>query len=1384
MTAGPSGGAQLLARVVGLAPPRRQLLLQRMAAEGIDFTQLPLARLPRGGDVPASFAQRRLWFLWKLNPGGSDYNMQVALRLNGALDLNALRRALHLVLERHEALRTTLHHVGDCVVQRIHPPSAVSLEAEEWLTLSRHERRAAVAATVEADALAPFDLERTPPLRVRLLRAELDEHVLLLSMHHALGDGHSIALVLNELMQSYAAFWRGSRPPLPVVGLQYADYAQWQSVWIETEQARAQLAYWTRKLGAEPPVPRWPSRGSRALPGHASRSHSLELAEPLVRDLNAWGRQSGATLPAILLAAFAVLLRCYGGSAEQRIGVPVSNRNRPELDAVVGPLINTLVIRLSVGAALTVEALVQHVQATLTEALQNQDLPFEHLVEALRPQRVGQQNPMFQVMYNHQARPREKLADLGALSVERLRRATPVERFDLTLDTSESGGRVSAEFLHSPALFDDSTLERLAGHWLRALQWMVEHRSSRIEACALLSESERETMLRAWNDTAWRLPDSRSVLEQIEERAEQSGEAVALVFGSESVSYGELNARANQLARRLRAEGVGADGLVGLCAERSLELVVGLLGILKAGGGYLPLEPSYPKERLKYLVEDGGVGVVLTQERWVPQLGEVKARLWRLDRDWNELGGEERGRLPALAGGANVAYCIHTSGSTGKPKGVLSTHEGLSNRLQWMQREYELSRSDCVLQKTPFSFDVSVWEFLWPLMVGAKLAIAAPGAHRDPAALRETIVKQGVTTIHFVPSMLQAFVEAGELEKSVPLRQIMSSGEALGVELSRQVQARHGARLHNLYGPTEASIDVTHWSCGDETERVPIGKPISNTAMYVLDGSMNAVPVGVCGELYIGGVGLARGYVGRAGQTAERFVPNPLGECGERLYRTGDIGRYRQDGALEYLERADQQVKLRGQRIELGEIESRLREHGQVKEAAVVARPAGQGSRLLGYVVLRGELAEAEAEAELKGHLRATLPEAMVPQRIAVLGSLPLTHSGKLDKNALPEPERESAPASAPPKTPLERAVAQIWKAALEVPDVGVDDDFFELGGHSLLAIRVAAQMGEALGKSVPVAAIFESPTIVRVLGAILARSDAEAKTVTRIEPGADGTPLFCIHDGGGSTVGYRALAKALGGQRAVYGVQSRMFSHADWIDASIEAMSAYYAGEVLQQASARRVGILGWSSGGRIALETARQLAQRGCEVVFVGTVDEVWLLDPGLEGRRDARSSAADLDREAIARRQARFSTWAERAHFSARWRRLLELVDDGTRAELLRQFEQRGLDGERLEASAEYLMLRDAQYRLLMARHELRPPPVAAHAWWASESLKQRCPEGPTLRAGFLARSWVVEGDHFSIIDSPRLHEQLGALLAETDRGRQLGATLAAPVARQGG
>ncbi|HGN2265109.1 TPA: amino acid adenylation domain-containing protein, partial [Pseudomonas aeruginosa] len=1053
---------KLARRFIELPVEKRRVFLETLRGEGIDFSLFPIpAGVSSAERDRLSYAQQRMWFLWHLEPQSGAYNLPSAVRLNGPLDRQALERAFASLVQRHETLRTVFPRGADDSLAQAPLQRPLEVAFEDCSGLPEAEQEARLREEAQRESLQPFDLCEGPLLRVRLIRLGEERHVLLLTLHHIVSDGWSMNVLIEEFSRFYSAYATGAEPGLPALPIQYADYALWQRSWLEAGEQERQLEYWRGKLGERHPVLELPTDHPRpAVPSYRGSRYEFSIEPALAEALRGTARRQGLTLFMLLLGGFNILLQRYSGQTDLRVGVPIANRNRAEVEGLIGLFVNTQVLRSVFDGRTSVATLLAGLKDTVLGAQAHQDLPFERLVEAFKVERSLSHSPLFQVMYNHQplVADIEALDSVAGLSFGQLDWKSRTTQFDLSLDTYEKGGRLYAALTYATDLFEARTVERMARHWQNLLRGMLENPQASVDSLPMLDAEERYQLLEGWNATAAEYPLQRGVHRLFEEQVERTPTAPALAFGEERLDYAELNRRANRLAHALIERGVGADRLVGVAMERSIEMVVALMAILKAGGAYVPVDPEYPEERQAYMLEDSGVQLLLSQSHLKLPLAQGVQRI-DLDQADAWLENHAENNPGVELNGENLAYVIYTSGSTGKPKGAGNRHSALSNRLCWMQQAYGLGVGDTVLQKTPFSFDVSVWEFFWPLMSGARLVVAAPGDHRDPAKLVALINREGVDTLHFVPSMLQAFLQDEDVASCTSLKRIVCSGEALPADAQQQVFAKlPQAGLYNLYGPTEAAIDVTHWTCVEEgKDAVPIGRPIANLACYILDGNLEPVPVGVLGELYLAGRGLARGYHQRPGLTAERFVASPF-VAGERMYRTGDLARYRADGVIEYAGRIDHQVKLRGLRIELGEIEARLLEHPRVREAAVLAV---DGRQLVGYVVLESE--GGDWREALAAHLAKSLPEYMVPAQWLALERMPLSPNGKLDRKALPKIEAEDglgeyvAPASEP-----ERQLAAIWADVLGRERVGVTDNFFALGGDSIVSIQVVSRARQA----------------------------------------------------------------------------------------------------------------------------------------------------------------------------------------------------------------------------------------------------------------------------------------------------------------------------------
>jgi amino acid adenylation domain-containing protein len=1041
----------------------------------VNYVYLPIHKTEKNTNQhPLTFTQQQLWFINQLQPGTATYNIPVAVHIPGKLNFSALVNSLNAVIQRHEILRTSFTLVDGEPVQKVVDIVNFNLAEVDLQHLEQQETEIQRLSLEIAQTV--FDLGTAPLLTAKLLKLHPEKSILLLTLHHLVGDGFSINFLVKGLSAIYQSFCASEVANLSEIPLQYSDFVYWQRQYLQGEVLEQHLAYWRQKLSGDLPVLQLPTDRSRPpVQTFKGAQQRFVISQDLTEEIKQLSKGEDATLFMTLLAAFQILLYRYTGQEDIIVGSPIANRNRVELEQLIGCFVNTLVLRSNLAGNPSFKELLARVKKTAIEAYLHQDLPFEKLVEALQTNRDLSYNPLFQVMFVLQNQATDNIWKTEELETE-------TAKFDILLSMIESEGELIGTLEYNTDLFNADTISRMIGHFQTLLEGIVKNAYQSISELPILTTVELQTLLVDWNKTQVEYPEFACIHQFFAAQVEKTPDAVAVVFEYQKLTYQELNKKANQLAHYLQKLGVKPDTLVGICMERSLEMVIGILAIMKAGGGYLPLDPSYPPERLAFMLTDAQLSFLLVQTHLVEQLPPHQAKVINVDKNWGEFANYSELNPESNVQLENIAYVIYTSGSTGKPKGAINTHQGLCNRLLWMQETYQLTSEDCVLQKTPFSFDVSVWEFFWSLFTGATLVIAKPGGHQDARYLVELITQQQITTLHFVPSMLQVFLDAPGVENCQSLKRVICSGEALPVELQTRFfeylkfTGLNNVELHNLYGPTEAAIDVTSWKCQPNNQEniVPIGRPIANTQIYILNQQLQPVPIGVAGELYIGGVGLARGYWNRPELTNERFIASPF-EAGKRLYKTGDLARYRADGTIEFLGRIDHQVKLRGFRIELGEIEAVIVQYSQVKEAVVIANQ----QRLIAYVV--SEQKATFSTTELKQFIKQKLPEYMLPSAFVVLEALPLTPNGKVDRRALPAPDNlrpELANNYQPPTSDVEKSIAKVWQQVLQLEKVGVNDNFFDLGGHSLLVVQVNNKLREILHRDLSVVEIFQNPTI------------------------------------------------------------------------------------------------------------------------------------------------------------------------------------------------------------------------------------------------------------------------------------------------------------------
>ncbi|MBX3712883.1 MAG: amino acid adenylation domain-containing protein [Lysobacter sp.] len=1086
--------SELDRRLSGLSAEKRALLMQQLARRSGADTQQEIGRRPRPERLPLSSAQQRLWILDRLDPGNSVYNVTALTRLTGQLDADALERTLGEIVRRHESLRTVFVQDAEGPMQRILPPAPMRLIHHDLTGVPAEAREGAARSLVREDASAPFDLERGPMLRAQLIRMAEDAWLLSLSAHHIAIDGWSVSVIFRELSALYPAFLDGKPSPLPDLPLQYVDYTLWQRDEADGSAMRAHLDYWTGRFRALPPVLDIPADRPRPpVQSYRGDVHLHLLPAPLLEGIRQLSRQEGATPFMVFLAAFQTLLYRYSGLDDIVVGVGNANRPRRELEALVGFFINTLPMRADLSGNPTFRELLAQVRTTTLDSYAHQDLPFERLLESVNVERRLSHNPLFQTMVFYQNFPESRL-HLPGLTLENV----PVEnahsgtaRADLSIFASEHADGLRMLLEYATDLFDAGTMQAFARHMETLLAAAVADPARRIAEIDILPADERRRMLVEWNDTARALPEQATLHGLFEAQAARTPQAVAVVQGDSAVRYDALDAQAEAVAARLRAQGVGRGAMVGLYLERTPRMLAALLGVLKSGAAYVPLDPGFPRERIACMLEDAAAPVVIADDAIAAQLPSGAHALLRIEDILDgAAGGADAGAAvvaSADAGADDTAYVLFTSGSTGRPKGVRVPHRAAVNFLASMARAPGLGPDDTLCAITTLSFDIALLELMLPLTVGARVALADRATASEGEALARLLDAVEATVMQATPATWRMLLDAGW--RGRPGMRLLCGGEALPRELADRLLGC-GSELWNVYGPTETTV----WSTIERVQpgegAISIGRPIDNTSVYVVDARMQPVPAGVPGELLIGGLGVAQGYLDRPELTAEKFVDDPFGAlAGGRLYRTGDLARWRRDGTLEVIGRIDHQVKLRGFRIELGEIESVLLVRDDVAEAVVVCREDRPGDkRLVAYVVPAAGEASAIDIAALRATARERLPEYMVPSAWVLLDRMPLTPNGKVDRRALPVPEGDDAAAEAyvAPVTPEEIALAEMWAEVLGKPRVGLHDNFFDLGGHSLLANQLVSRMQKRFGGDIGLRMVFEAPTVAQFAGKLL----------------------------------------------------------------------------------------------------------------------------------------------------------------------------------------------------------------------------------------------------------------------------------------------------------
>ncbi|PMB42624.1 non-ribosomal peptide synthetase [Fischerella thermalis CCMEE 5330] len=1195
--------------------PAKKALLQKWKGGKFRADTIPIRK--NSNNIPLSFCQQRVWFIDQLYHGSSFYNIPSAFHLKGLLNITALQQSLNEILRRHEVWRTTFVLINEQPVQQIASELSWELPIINLEHLSGANWEEEIKQFAAQEAKKPFNLAKGPLVRATLLRLGEEEHVFLLTMHHIITDGWSVGVFMQELATLYVAFSTGQPSPLSELPIQYADFAVWQRDRLQGELLQTQLNYWKQQLSGELPVLQLPTDRPRpAVSTFTGAKQYFRLSKTLTDALNQLSQQEDVTLFMTLLAAFNTLLYHYTDQEDILVGSPIANRNRAELEGMLGLFVNTLVLRNNLSGDPSFRELLHRVREVTLNAYTHQDLPFEKLVEELQPERDLSRNPLYEVMFVLQNTPMS-MQEVSGLTLRTLEFDSGTAQLDIFLSMCESQEGLTGFLEYNTDLFDSATITRFINHFQALLESIVADQQQRISQLSPLTAKEREQLLFGWNQTSADYPRNTSLHELFEQQVERSPNAIAIINQSEQLTYEQLNQQVNQLAHYLRKQGITKETLVAICLERDLEMVVGILAILKAGGAYLPLDPSYPIERLSFMLSDSQASLVISHSSLANSFRQMtfdqeQVRLIYIDNEWEIINQESQQNPISIYSGDHLAYIIYTSGSTGTPKGVLGTHRGTVNGLYWLWKTYPFTQQEVCCQKTAISFVDSVWEIFAPLLQGIPTVIIPDAIVKDPQLFIETLAHHKVTRIVLVPSLLRLLLDTySHLAKNLShLKLWITSGEVLSVNLAKTFgQLLPEAKLINLYGSSEVSANVTYCDLSllpDQLTTIPIGRSIDNTLVYVLNSRLQPTPVGVVGELYIGGDGLAKGYLHRPELTQERFIDNPF-VPGSKLYKTGDLVRYLNDGNLEYLGRCDRQVKIRGFRVELGEIEAAIAKHPSIRESVVIAQDHNpKDQRFIAYVVTKQDI----DIPQLSNYLQEKLPNYMVPSALVILDALPLTPNGKVDKLALPTDDviRSQAIASfVAPRNFTELTLVKIWENLLNTSPIGATDNFFDLGGHSFLAVRLMAQIYDQFGHNLPLSTLFENPTIEK-LAAIVNQPFYEnsGSHLVAIQSSGNKIPFFCMHGAGGGIRNYFNLSRRLGEDYPFYALEDNPDQDEPEI-ISVEETATRYLEEIRQVQPHGPYLLGGFCYGGVLAFEMAQQLQRQGQTVGLLVVIDAI---------------------------------------------------------------------------------------------------------------------------------------------------------------------------------
>ncbi|MCP4414818.1 MAG: amino acid adenylation domain-containing protein, partial [Gammaproteobacteria bacterium] len=1180
----------------------------------------PIKILDRTKEIELSFAQERLWLIEQLAPDNTAYNIPLATKITGELDINILKRCLNELVSRHEPLRTSFPVVDGHAFQHIVPELILEIPEYDLSDLGTKERTKKIEEYLHNEAVTPFGLTNGPVIRACLLFTGNNEHILLLTVHHIATDGWSMGILFNELSGLYKAFSQQKPSPLTPLTVQYADFAAWQRQWLKGAVLEEQLDYWREQLAELTTLELPTDRPRPAEQTYSGAEETLTLSGELIRGLEALSQAEGATLFMTLLATFKVLLHRYSGQDDIVVGSPIANRHYSEIENLIGFFVNTLVMRTDVSGNPDFRELLRQVRNNALEAYAHQDTPFEKLVEALQPERDLSRNTLFQVSFALQNFSGMDI-ELENLSIDPIDDDVHTTHFDLDIYVSQEDSSLSICFVYNTDLFEEKTISRMLEHYRHLLEGIVIDPGCRISELPLLTDKEKNQLLVDWNNTATEYPENICIHELFEQQVKRTPDAIAVVCEGKQSTYQKLDQAANQLARHLLSSGAHSGMLIGIYTERSLEMVIALLGALKAGCAFVPLDPDYPQDRLAFMLEDSGMSMLLTTSHLQDIVSGTDTKVVSLDADCEEIAKESKENLNHPLVPDSLACVIYTSGSTGKPKGVVIQHSSVVNRINWMISTYPFSVDEICCQKTSIHFIDSLWEIFGPLSQGIQLVIIPEQIVKDVPLLIKGLETHQVTRITLVPSLLRALLEwEPNIQDRLPkLKTWITSGETLSVELARYFQQEFPKSiLLNLYGSTEVMGDAS-WhevrQLKKDAVKVAIGRPIDNTEIFILDSYLQPVPVGVTGELYVSGVGLAQGYLNNKELTAEKFISNPFSDgSGSRLFKTGDLAHYLENGDIQYDGRIDHQVKIRGYRIEPGEIEVALQLHPDVGKAVVIARDDKTGDkRLVAYFVTESQ--QSVTAGDLRSFLEHALPNYMIPSAFVALETIPLTTSGKIDYKALPEADLGSTREDEfiAPRNETEIKLAQIWQELLGIELIGINDNFFEIGGHSLIGVKLFSYIKNVYGVTLPLATLFVSPTIRGLANLISSDIESEheqTENVVVLKQGNDETPLFCLY----GILLYKDLADSINTDKTICGVylteeisviENENENNDIETFATIDNITRLYLDSIRAYQPEGPYYLCGSSFGGIIALEVARKIIDEG------GLVNQVIMLD-----------------------------------------------------------------------------------------------------------------------------------------------------------------------------